>query len=79
MEKCKDCLSYDVCKNVNGVFADSFTKRDNIEKQCEHFKDRSKIISLPCKVGDTVYDIYGLSYTVESIVFARCMNWIIHH
>lgn len=28
-----------------------------MEKRCEYFKDKSLIIELPCKVGDTVYRI----------------------
>lgn len=54
---CKYCLYFEVCKNLDGVFAGSFTSRNNIEKHCEHFKDRSKIIDLPCAVVDMVYFI----------------------
>lgn len=55
--KCNDCIRCDVCKNLDGVFADSFTERDNIEEHCEYFKDRSKIVELPCKIGDRIYRI----------------------
>lgn len=51
---CKDCAHYEVCKiepklvgfNVNGKI-----------RECDHFKDKSKFIELPCKVGDTVFVI----------------------
>lgn len=48
---CKDCMKADVCEHksdvdkVIGLFIE----------QCEYFKDKSKFIELPCKVGDTVY------------------------
>jgi hypothetical protein len=29
--------------------------------QCQHFKDRSQFVELPCKVGDTVYIIARIS------------------
>ena len=41
---CKDCVHYKPCFYAN---------IDN----CEYFKDKSKFIDLPCKVGDTVYII----------------------
>lgn len=46
MASCKDCLSVDVCKNRD-IFGDMPT--------CEHFKDRTQFIELPCKIGATVY------------------------
>ena len=63
MASCKNCLSVDVCKNRD-VFGDMPT--------CEHFKDRTRFVELPCKVGDTVYLILGvqnriLEFTVQEI------------
>lgn len=52
MASCKDCLHVDVCKNIY-IFGDM--------PICEHFKDRNRFVELPCKVGDTVYYITGLS------------------
>lgn len=52
MASCKDCLSVDVCKNRD-VFGDMPT--------CEHFKDRTRFVELPCNIGDTVY--YFLNYS----------------
>lgn len=60
MSTCKDCLCFGMCllsSEKAGV--------------CEEFKDRSKFIELPCKVGDTVYfyDTFGvvLPYFVETL------------
>lgn len=69
---CKDCIHYDICHN-------NFKNIDLNEEMtdehcCVYFKDKSRIIELPCKVGDTVYYpwIYdgqcGVSFNkVESI------------
>ena len=48
MSTCKDCLHVEVCKYNDGV--NTWCKGD-----CPHFKDKSRFIELPCKVGDTVY------------------------
>lgn len=52
---CKDCLHFAICANVYcEVTAETEIK--NIHgKPCFYFKDKSKYIELPCKVGDTVY------------------------
>lgn len=50
MANCKDCLHIDLCKD-RYIFGDI--------PPCEHFKDSSKFVELPCKVRDTVYVIRG--------------------
>lgn len=49
MATCKDCLHYEVCQ----FHIDEETKLT--VNECEHFKDRSKIVELPCKVGEDLY------------------------
>lgn len=51
MTICKKCLHGVVC----GASDDSTLI-------CNHFKDSSRYIELPCKVGDTVYYIEGAYY-----------------
>lgn len=48
---CRDCIHHGVCEN--------YFYFDDVEDTCENFKDKSKFIELPCKVGDTVYYIAG--------------------
>lgn len=60
---CKNCVHYEVC----GCALTSKT----IYK-CDYFADESKVIELPCKVGDTVYSnnpIFSkiLPYFVENL------------
>lgn len=53
---CKDCFNCDVCRTL---FLRRIQKEtiNNIDI-CDHFKDKSKIVELPCNVGNTVYVIY---------------------
>lgn len=66
---CKDCFHYEKCKlkfgiimqEINGIEEyDNFKNWDNVEELCQFFKDKSKIVELPCKVGDTVYVVPSL-------------------
>ena len=54
---CKDCYHYGVCelKNARVNFANGVKDLQADGFKC--FKDKSKIIELPCKVGDTVYHL----------------------
>ncbi len=55
MATCKDCLSYDVCE-MRKIVEDNYPERHYTENNnCEHFKDRSKFIEMPCKVGAKIY------------------------
>lgn len=46
MATCKDCLHIGICPNLN---------HDTVADKCPDFKDRSRFVELPCKVGDTMY------------------------
>lgn len=55
---CKDCIHFDVCsdrKIYNENFGTLENDVQNAETRCTAFKDKSKYIELPCKIGDTVY------------------------
>ena len=59
---CKDCIHYDVCllerdNNKDKLTADGLFKK--AEEDCAYFKDKSRIVELPCKVGDKVFYIYS--------------------
>ena len=55
---CKDCIHFSLCdyntnnsvtiQKVNLIY-------DEGAESCSFFKDRSKIIELPCKVGETIF------------------------
>lgn len=56
---CKDCIHYELCE-IRG-----YTYNENLDESvdiiCGDFKDKSRYIELPCKVGDTVYVIPSLT------------------
>lgn len=62
---CKDCIHYDVCSDL---MAQLHWKPE----LCITFKDKSRIIELSCKIGDTVYYVYNGwmsdSYVAEATV-----------
>lgn len=52
----KHCLHWEVCKLTPPEYATAkYYTFCNCAEKCECFKDKSKYIELPCKVGDTVY------------------------
>lgn len=72
---CKDCIHYDVCQ----YHIDEETKCTLVEIGCADFKDKSKFVELPCKVGDTVYDteygsIYGKGERIMPCVVRRIIT-----
>lgn len=70
MASCKECIHFDRCKGLYKF--DRLQKA--VSKGCSYFKDRSRFVELPCKVGDTVYFIKGgrvMSDTVIRFVIDR--------
>ena len=60
MASCKDCIHDKVCSEYFHAFwghtANKHSDLINAEpKDCPYFKDRSRFVELPCKVGDKVY------------------------
>lgn len=52
----KHCLHWEVCRLTPSEYATAkYYTFCNCAEKCECFKDKSKYIELPCKVGDTVY------------------------
>lgn len=60
---CKNCIKADVCK-----VAEEFDKEpvDGIYIEgCDYFKDRTRFVELPCKVGDKVFVVNGFKEIEE--------------
>ena len=73
MPTCKEnCLCYSVCTKFEAYARNPKLNLPN-PSECIFFKDRSKFIELPCKVGDIVYyfDASGRIYkqTVSCIIY----------
>lgn len=63
---CKDCIHYEeVCEYNNAALDD---------KPCAAFKDRSRFVELPCKVGDTLYTVVRGYKIREWVVTDICFS-----
>lgn len=65
MATCKDCLHDEVCQSHcddqhnEGCYSCMFVAcaySDNAE-ECPYFKDKNHFVELPCKIGQTVYEV----------------------
>lgn len=56
MATCKECLHFEVCQ----FHIDEETKMT--VNECMHFQDTSKLIKLPCKIGDYIEWDNGVGY-----------------
>lgn len=74
---CKDCVHNDVC---NYWVKKQYGENRYLEARegfiCEDFKDKSKFVELPCKVGDIVYLIPALvnmiGFNIKGIEIFKC-------
>lgn len=58
MATCKNCLHFEACGSMlkalgYTVDGDGY----DADKRCDTFKDRSRFIEAPCKIGSTIYMI----------------------
>lgn len=49
MAECKDCIHHDICYWI--------VEHGCTSKTCFYFKEKSKVIDVPCKIGDTAWCI----------------------
>lgn len=89
MPTCKDCIHYEPCKdsyyNAEQLsrLPFGFLEKENAEKYCAFFEDRSKFVELQCKPGDIVYHYCDelheiLEYTIYCVNLFRD-NGITYH
>ena len=64
-KECTDCVHYELCLHQE-KFLIEHNRKDLIRRYgfglsepeiCCNFRDRSRFVELPCKAGDTVYEI----------------------
>ena len=60
---CKDCIHYEICDPYVSS-NESFPEVNG----CKCFKDKSRYIETPCKVGDKVYSVVKSYHINESTV-----------
>ena len=57
MNKCENCYHAEVCGNYPNTGLPEKSRQRLLEKGCEHYKDKSLIAELPCRVGDVLFTI----------------------
>lgn len=94
MYTCKDCLHYNACKSMYIHGLDEYTAVMNYQEDmfdnehyadvynCEDFTHEDEWVHLPCKVGDTLYEITSRKtiseYQVTAIrieLFGTFIDW----
>lgn len=75
MADCKDCVHYEVCNRIGNKILNGF-------EVCDQFKDKSRFVELPCKVGDIVYKVSFVYKNVAPLKvegFLRSLaSWKVH-
>lgn len=71
MAKCENCYHYEACLNS---LSENKVLNNTEVFACEHYKDKSLIVELPCRVGDVVYMINALGKIDECIIEEICTN-----
>ena len=65
-KSCKDCLHLNVCG-----YRQTMDIGNGYAEECNHFKDRSRFVELPCKVGNRLYVLFPKNkYIAEYVVTA---------
>lgn len=83
MADCENCLHCEVCADI--MKKDLFIKEKMlriVNPICKCFLDKSKVIELPCKVGDVVYKVSFVHknitpLTVEGFL-CNLSSWKVH-
>ena len=67
MAKCENCYHYEACLNS---LSENKGLNNTESCACEHYKDKSLIVELPCRVGDVVYVLYtcDLPHEIEQVI-----------
>ena len=70
---CKDCIHYDMCSGFTPTDLDfdvfDYCRKGitdeipDIEERCNSFKDKTRFVELPCKVGDKLYKLFTMEGT----------------
>ena len=87
MAKCENCYHAEICKNYPNTGLPPKMRQELVNKGCEHYKDKSLIIELPCKeilakIGDSMYFITDetdeVIETMVSVIEIDCdgQEWI---
>lgn len=75
LKNCKNCLNSDICAekadDIIAWIAQNLTDDD----ECKFYKDKSRIVELPCAFGDTAYEVILLNDTRGFIVNRKVVGY----
>ena len=61
--KCEDCIHYELCSEGDEhIWGNPY--KNEVEKVCNTFKNKSLFVELPCKVGGAIYLIFKEQWSV---------------
>ena len=74
---CKDCLHAEVCGTF-AIASETFeiSSPERTASSCNDFKDRSRFVELPCKLGDTVYYFNSAGKIFSQRVSSFIVNYV---
>lgn len=64
MNNCENCYHFHMC---------DLQYRLEEHQDCKHYKDKSLIIELPCKIGDIVYKVNPLENAYSQILVLKVL------
>lgn len=64
MRNCENCYHFHMC---------DLQYRLEEHQDCKHYKDKSLIIDLPCKIGDMVYKVNPLENAYSQILVLKVL------
>ncbi len=70
INKCENCIHEKACKQLCDVHKLAFGSA----RFCDHYKDKSLIVELPCEVGDKVYVIEGKTVLKGIVVLVKSVT-----
>lgn len=75
MTKCENCYHAEICKNYPNTGLPPKMRNELLDKGCEHFKDKSLIVELPCRVGDVLFTTeYDCDRNISYIEKVKCSS-----
>lgn len=87
--KCENCIHFDMCAELHAYYhkvdkekvIPFMVDKNGEELNCDHFKDKSLIVELPCKVdkiGEYVYYIPTYADCIEDVIECKIEKIVIY-
>lgn len=79
---CENCVHFEVCAVKGKRSRNEYSKgkvintiySNIVEKTCKHFKDKSKIIDLPCNMGNKIFKFKNINGTPTGEIVELSVN-----